>query len=48
MSLVHVAGVDADIKVFLGPISEFIGRQKVLHYSFGCFFRRSEGHLIEI
>lgn len=27
--------------VFLGPISEFIGRAKVLHYSFGAFFRKS-------
>jgi MFS family permease len=27
--------------VFLGPISEFIGRQKVLHGSFACFFRTS-------
>jgi hypothetical protein len=24
--------------VVLGPISEFIGRKKVLHYSFGAFF----------
>ncbi|RXK41008.1 hypothetical protein M231_01639 [Tremella mesenterica] len=24
--------------LFLGPISEFVGRSKVLHYSFGAFF----------
>jgi hypothetical protein len=31
----------AYVAVFLGPISEFIGRQKVLHGSFACFFRTS-------
>lgn len=31
----------ADVAVLLGPVSEFVGRKKVLHYSFACFFRKS-------
>jgi hypothetical protein len=27
--------------VFLGPVSEFLGRAKVLHYGFAGFFRES-------
>lgn len=30
---------NADKTVFLGPVSEFVGRKKVLHYSFAAFFR---------
>lgn len=33
-------GSPAELAVFLGPVSEFIGRKKVLHYSFACFFRQ--------
>lgn len=33
----YVAGLGVG-PMFLGPVSEFIGRKKVLHYSFACFF----------
>lgn len=32
-------GSAADVVVFLGPVSEFLGRARVLHYSFTTFFR---------
>jgi hypothetical protein len=32
-------GSAADVVVFLGPVSEFLGRARVLHYSFATFFR---------
>ena len=35
----------ADRAVFLGPISEFIGRSKVLNVSFGSFFRQSISYI---
>jgi len=31
---------DILISVFLGPCSEFVGRSRVLHYSFISFFRK--------
>ena len=33
------------IIVFLGPCSEFVGRSRVLHYSFIAFFCKSLGYV---
>jgi hypothetical protein len=37
-SFLQTCVVQTNEPVVLGPISEFIGRKKVLHYSFGAFF----------